>query len=158
MKVCQKCGTEEKITKHHIFPQCYSKEMKETPIQLYYSNYTIPLCEKCHAEYEAEAHKIKTNIRKHYDNSYIDKDLRTIRSIANNYSNLNVKGKRTARRNLSKLLKINLDKVTKKLIMGLKNIQYHYDKENTNKIIVNTVDMYNFINGWEIHFKNWLTS
>lgn len=53
MNKCVVCGRENDLTRHHIVPYTYRKHFPEQ-IKSHNSHDVVPICSKCHAEYEEE--------------------------------------------------------------------------------------------------------
>lgn len=58
---CQKCGTEENLTRHHVIPTCISKPIREIK-NLYPKRVYVILCETCHEKYEKRARGYKNKL------------------------------------------------------------------------------------------------
>ncbi|KAJ2359220.1 hypothetical protein IWW50_002240 [Coemansia erecta] len=59
--ICTVCGTPESLTMHHIVPHHYRKYMDES-IKSRSSHDLLPLCTRCHDEYERHAVRFKKHL------------------------------------------------------------------------------------------------
>lgn len=58
---CVVCGSEEKLTKHHIVPVCFRRHLPDR-LKKFSSHDVLPLCKKCHQTYETIANRKKDDI------------------------------------------------------------------------------------------------
>lgn len=63
---CVACGATEDLTRHHVVPRCYKKNI---PVELktHDSHDVVALCVTCHWTYETEAEKVKKDLAVKYD-------------------------------------------------------------------------------------------
>lgn len=63
---CVGCGSERRLTRHHIVPYCYRQHM---PLEVKKSQYhdIVLLCWDCHSAYEHAASQLKMDLAKRYD-------------------------------------------------------------------------------------------
>jgi hypothetical protein len=77
---CVCCGSEERITRHHVVPygfrKFFPKEHKEHMI-----HDIVPLCVPCHHKYEDSAFELKQELAKKYNVSLLGKGIHTDKSL-----------------------------------------------------------------------------
>jgi len=55
---CAVCGSEDKITRHHVVPYCFRKHFPER-LKRHRMHDVLPMCVKCHDRYEERATEMK---------------------------------------------------------------------------------------------------
>lgn len=60
---CERCGTDEQLTRHHVVPYSLRKEL-EAKYKDHRSDEVVPLCRPCHDMYENEADLLKDEFNK----------------------------------------------------------------------------------------------
>lgn len=165
-KKCIVCESKIDLTKHHLFPQCFGKQLK-----WYYFddiiNETTTICRKCHDIYEHRAHILKKDIAIYYNypnrGSHIfDKQLQLLKNYAVLYFKKNtiLKTKEKIRRFFAKKLGLLLNNITKKLIRKFTKIKETFVNPNYipfGRYILDKVVLLDFIRFWKNDFYNWRT-
>lgn len=64
--ICVVCGTDEKLTKHHVVPHCFRKHLPEKYKQNT-SHDIVALCVNCHSDYEFYGNKLRDELVIKYD-------------------------------------------------------------------------------------------
>ena len=81
---CVVCGAEERLSRHHIVPQCYRRHFPEK-VKNHSSHDVVLLCRKCHHSYERIADDLKNVLAKEYNaplHNKVDTKIRRRRRIA----------------------------------------------------------------------------
>lgn len=63
---CVVCGSEDRLTRHHIVPYCYRRFFPQE-LKQHKSYDVLALCFKCHMEYERVAGNLKLELEKKYN-------------------------------------------------------------------------------------------
>lgn len=71
---CCSCGSGDNLTKHHVIPYCFRKHFPKK-LKSRRSFDILPLCLKCHKNYEQKAWELKKKIAEKY-NVEMDKDIK----------------------------------------------------------------------------------
>lgn len=56
--MCVSCGTEDRLTKHHVVPYCYRKHLPDNMKSRNHHDVVL-MCRDCHSEYENHAGRLK---------------------------------------------------------------------------------------------------
>ncbi len=87
--ICVVCGTNEELTYHHVVPHLYKSLMPED-CKKHNSYDVMPVCEKCHREYEKEVVVFKNILQEtHLDPDFsqeeyiLNQALKSIRTLEN---------------------------------------------------------------------------
>jgi hypothetical protein len=80
---CVVCGSEVKITRHHIVPKCFRRHFPSN-LKNHNSYDILPLCWPCHCKYEKHAYNLKKKISEEYQvpivgNKVVDQKLLNIK-------------------------------------------------------------------------------
>lgn len=69
--VCVVCGTDQKLTHHHVFPLCYKRHIRNKSAVSAYGMYDVmAVCVTCHDTYESYADEFKREIATRLDEDF----------------------------------------------------------------------------------------
>lgn len=161
--ICVVCGSNHKLTKHHVVPYGYrrffSKELKE---HSYYD--VLVLCFGCHKKYEQAANSLKKqlaiehDIPIHGEGCNFDHKLHRVRYFSTTLLKWGHKIPPERRMVLENEVASYLKKeeVTKEDLEELTTKKFESGKEffvfHGQKVVAETTDLHNFIKRWRKHF------
>lgn len=155
---CVVCGSDQKLTKHHVVPRCYRRFFP--PDRRDHLSYDVLLlCENCHETYEFEADKLKSVIIKEYQivehGQVQNRQLTTVRNAA---CALQIHRDKMPAKRIEELMnrlklyygtEINDDHIEK----ASKLVCIKVDKRWPGGYVVDKIDnLDDFINRWRNHF------
>lgn len=156
---CCSCGSNEKLTKHHVVPYCYRREFPEN---IKNSNYydVLPLCVDCHTIYEKYATEKKKELEDRYQAPLHGINL-TSNKVTSHARTLLEYGHLIPEDRKQKLIE-RIKKETKKPIIekeDLENLAKITSKDNSknilshSQIVVSKIECFqSFVEEWREHF------
>lgn len=160
---CVVCGTERRLTRHHIIPYCYRRHFPDE-LKMHSHHDVALLCVPCHDRYESEANKFKKQIAAMYGvplhgrGLLADHDLRRIRNFA---GTLLRHGDKIPEHRRSELLAavlayIGKEDVADEDLLRVSRIEYHVKTgdyaQHGEYVVRNTPDLEQFVKDWRRHF------
>lgn len=145
--ICVVCGTDKKLTKHHVVPYQYRKYFPEK-YKSKSSFDVLCVCENCHREYENEADKLKEKLLKNYGlenyNFLTSKVRRNRNTLYKHYDKIPNEKRISIINFLEDYFKMSIDEI---LNMG------HVTFENVTSLLMKNIDDFEeFIIMWRKHF------
>lgn len=157
--VCVVCGTKNHLTRHHVVPYCYRKNL---PLEIKSHNHhdILPLCVDCHENYEKFADDLKIELSIKYEaplNGESDGDVDTIKlskissTILRN--DLNIPKKRVVE--LREIIKsfFGIKRLTNSKLLELTKIKQKPIQTSHGELVIGKVDnLQLFVELWRKHF------
>lgn len=143
INLCERCGTTENLTKHHIVPYAYRKILPDE-FKNHRSEEVVPLCRPCHDMYEHEADVLKDELELLAADK-MDERMRMIRG-------------RKARRTLENHTYFMPED---KMVMLRADAEYWKEGmeiPTPESIVLSKVDPAEFVEQWKAHYRDWLIS
>lgn len=169
--VCVVCGTQNYLTRHHVVPISYRKYF---PIEIKSHNFhdVLSLCVDCHESYERKADDYKNELSLLYKAPIVgllqeNKNLIRAKKIASSILNFKHLMPKDRYEQLKKELReiLNVKRLHKKRIIDTANLNFKIIEKTHGQIVVENVDIKEFIISWRKHFtenndckflpKNW---
>lgn len=156
--VCVVCGTKNHLTRHHVVPYCYRKNL---PLEIKSHNHhdILPLCVDCHENYEKFADDLKNELSFKYDAplNVIEVDRKEILKYSKISStilrnDLNIPKSRIVElRNKLKSF-FGIKRLTKSRLIQLSKIKTNKNTTHGEMVVSSLDNIQDFIEMWRKHF------
>lgn len=154
---CVNCGSDNKLTKHHVIPISYRRYF---PIKIKSHNFhdVLPMCVDCHESYERRADELKSILDKKYDapiqgeiiNNAITKYIKMARTLLKD-----IKLPKNKRYEIKEKLKekFEIKRLTIKKIKKISEMKSSTLKRTHGEIVMSKItNIPSFIEMWRKHF------
>jgi hypothetical protein len=165
--ICVVCGTDKKLTRHHIFPYCY-RQWLSYEIRTHNSYDVLPLCSTCHDKYEKVADQFKKQIYAEYSVEHMEKAIhnRVLKKVRSNACAIFYYRDKIPDKRYEELLmpikqhfgKDNIDDKDIKEAMKVQSIIVREDYKPESQLLMEKItDIEAFVRKWRQHFITTLT-
>lgn len=162
-EICVICGSNKKLTLHHVIPYCYRKYFPTIGLRAKDRHDVLLVCKQCHCKYEKYADKLKRLINKEYKiNKYpkkykLDTIITKLIKASKNLLDFGDLIPENRKRNITNKIKATtIGELTDEILLKNTKIDIRSYKENSSKHVFskisNLVDLQNFVERWRIHF------
>ena len=153
--ICVVCGTKNHLTRHHVVPYCYRKNL---PIELKSHNHhdILPVCVDCHEYYEKFADKLKSELSTKYNaplNVKVDKEILRYRKMSSLVlrNDINIPTNRITELRSKIKSFLGIKRLTRKRLTQLSRVELRINKTH-GQIVISNVDIKEFVQMWRKHF------